>query len=422
MKKNLIIKILLFVTVIASALSFTACIGEQSYEDYLKENKIYSFVTYYANGGTFNNKAITEKYLGLSYKDGEDFSVAYCIDETGTRITVAKTDYVFSGWYYAELDDDGNVIWLDKENNLPKVSDKRAEFPLKVERNTSLYLCATWAEDVKVEYYLVSDTEVIDDNGNKYVNGDLLTTEAFGRFDSIDTNNKTPLSSKNATCLQIYADKDCLTPVTKVEKPSNGENVKLYAKYIDGVWTFVRNSTDVKSMFGNFNTEGKKYYLLNDIDCLTKGEKLFCPSPTNFKGTIQGNGYKISNVYFSASSIGQSAKVGALGKLCATAKITDLTLENVDVEYQVRGSFTSLYALFSDVEDGVDANVFSNFVINNLKLSITIATDNAINNIPQKDGEYVKTNMLFGGYDTDALFLEKFKGITVNNAELNIEN
>ena len=432
--KKLSIKILLLVIALISAVMFTACIGEKSLDDLLKEEQISADVTYYANGGSFNNRpSSVKKYFGISFKNGGDFAYAYPIAEQGTEHTIGRTDYVFDGWYYAELDENGEVVWADEAKTTPVISNKKAEFPLKVYKDEHIHLCAVWTEDVKVEFYLVSEIEVSGKDGKVYKNGDLLSLETFGASSSVDFSNKIPLESTNASCLQIYTDIDCITPLTqKVNKPTDGENVKLYAKYIEGVWIFVRNSTDVKAMFKGIDKASNAYYLLNDIDCGTQTEDgvnaFKCDMPYSFEATIKGNGYKVSNVYFEESGITpQYGTMGAFGELCSTANVSNFTLENVTINYTMRSAanaqvFTA-FALFSSVEDGAEQSVvFDNFAINNLTFNITLSSKDSISNAPNVEGEYDKTHFLFGGYNTDAEFLATFGGFTVSNATLNITN
>lgn len=438
MKKRLITKILLLITAISCSLAFIACVGEQSLEDYRKDNEIYSDVYYYANGGTFDSSSsVSVKRLGLSYHDGVSGAPVIDITEETKDVSVKRTDYVIEGWYYAELDENGEVVWADEEKTIPKATDEKAVFPFFVEKNTTVYLVAKWKEDVKVEIYLVSDVDVTcnekdengkdvkDEDGNtiekSYKNGELIATKNFGRFTTLSITND-PIDSTNSTYLQIYSDESCTEKIDKIEKPEDG-NVKVYAKYIEGKWTLVSTAADVRNMFNNLNTENNKYYLLNDIDCLTNNGKLSCPSPSTFSGTIQGNGYTISNIQFTKSNaIGQGETACALGKLCTTAGISNLTLKDIDVSYSVKASGVKIYALFSSVEDNVSKTAFSNFIVENITLTIKVSTTNKIDNIPSDNGVYSQNNILFGGYSTDEEFLNNFTEISVTNAQLIINN
>lgn len=437
MKKRLITKILLLITAISCSLAFTACVGEISFEDYRKQNEIYSDVYYYANGGTFDSSSsVSVKWLGLSYHDGVTTSPVIDITEETEKVSVKRTDYIIEGWYYAELDESGEVVWADEEQTIPKATDEKAEFPFFVEKNTTVYLVAKWKEDVKVEIYLVSDADVIcnekdengkdvkDEDGNtiekSYKNGELIATKNFGRFTTLSITND-PIASTNSTYLQIYANKECTEKIDKIEKPEVG-NVKVYAKYKEGKWTLVSTAADVRNMFNDLNTENNKYYLLNDIDCLTNNGKLSCPSPSTFRGIIQGNGYTVSNIQFTKSNaIGQGETACALGKLCATASVSNLTLKDIDVSYSVKASGTKVFALFGSVEENVPKTAFSDFKVENITLTIKVSKDNKIDNIGE-NGEYSQSNILFGGYSTDEEFLEKFTEISVTNAQLIINN
>ena len=119
---------------------------------------------------------------------------------------------------------------------------------------------------------------------------------------------------------------------------ANAESIKVYTTWLEGDWFKIYTA---KQFYDNSRLGGN-YILCADLDfsnqvwapTLAKGE---------FKGTILGNGHKISNVKVTQSDSRQEAG-GLFGKLHASAKIENVTFENLT--YIVTGSISPNGASF----------------------------------------------------------------------------
>lgn len=402
MKNNIIKKILALVFLLISAVSFTACMGEPTLDELLKENNAVAMVTYYANGGMFNGKDNLVK-KNFFYKEN-DYICNVGVYETQPVITITKTDYVFVGWNYAERDEQGKVIYTDNEKKYAVASDVPFEFPYRAQKGDEIHLVAIWEEDVGVDFYLSSDKPITGTDGKVYKNGDKLSRETFGRWNDKDFTDTIPVASTDSTCYGIYLDEACTIPLTeRVSKPTNKENIKLYAKYIEGVWTFVKTPSDVKAMFDGMATAGKRYYLFNDIDCTGFN----FATAWNLECEINGNGFTISNINVSESGIKNEFNYSLFGDLTATAFVHDLTFKNISVEYAVRSGMGNLYALFNSVSSQA---TLSNFTIDGITMTVKSYNLNNVLNLN------TDTKWLCGGLTNDEV--TQISGFTLLNYNL----
>ena len=362
----------------AVALIAGCSMGEGTLSDYLKENGAENqCVTYYGNGGTFNENN-TKTVMDVYYKPD-----SYIVSTQQKKFSVNRSLYDFDAWYYGQLDGEGNPV-LDKNGHLVLTSKKLGEKE-KIAAGEHKYVGAKWNAKVALDVYLVTDGFNITSGETVYKNGDLLKTVNFGSDSSYGLSEKTDaVAAKDATFLSFYSDKECTKPITNVKKPAeaDAENVKVYAKYLEGKWTVVRNSTNVVTMFNN-SSNGGNYYLFttnanNEIDC---GGRSIALSSYNF------------NIKFTAG-----------------ARIRDLTLKDVEVSATVKSDLNGLYLVMHG-NDGAD---ISGLKLENISLSVT--TGSLILNIQNENTD----NWLFGGYDTDDKYIAEKGDISVSNASLKI--
>jgi hypothetical protein len=113
----------------------------------------------------------------------------------------------------------------------------------------------------------------------------------------------------------------------KINAAGVGENTvkNVYVKYTEGNWYHIYNAKQL----GKIADDSGHYVLHADLDFSEKGA--YWPSGFvygTFTGSIEGNGFTIRNV--NAEQNGNTdAETGLFGRLSATAKITDVTFENV---------------------------------------------------------------------------------------------
>lgn len=405
--KTKITLLLLSIACMAAAV-FAGCnVGEDTLDEYLdRYDAKGQCVTYYGNGGTFNGNS-TKTQMDVYYKADSPI-----IAEEQKKFSVKRNNFTFDAWYYGELN--GNEPVLDSDGNLVLTSKKVGKND-KIAKDEHKYVGAKWNANVNLEVYLVTQTEGFElelANGAKYKTGDLIKTSNFGN--AIDyglSERRDAVTASNATFLSFYEDAECTKLIETVKKPTeaNADNVKVYAKYIEGKWTVVRSRFDVSDMLNNASVGGNYYLFPNDgnneIDCTGTVTLL---SSYAFNINIEGNGVTLRNLTFESSGI-SGGPYSILGKLGANARISNLTLKDVTASVTAKGDLNGLYA----VMHGDDGAEVSGLKIENLSLSITSSSH--IDNIQNND----TANWLFGGYPTDDEYAQK-GGITVENATLTL--
>ena len=375
-------------------------------------------VTYFANDGNFNDKVDNDKTDGDKSEDkddgGEDKeedsgsqggtssnvpknnnnkirtihykvgSKAINIDseekssfESGS-ITVAANDakrYELVGWYVAKTDSDGNPLYDDgtsyvfNYDNQYFDSTKKIQhtgelfdFSTSLEKGKHYYLVAEWRKIQTVHVVLAGEASSITVAGKTYKNGDLLNDMAFESSGRIPKpNNPITGTVSDATFIEFYSDVECTNlfvgwPIQfEDHKDDDPENpFTIYAKYIEGIWTVVKNATQVSSMFNDASTATNRYYILNDIDCGGRTVNAYA-GYTGFACEIRGNGCTISNLKVIGSLSATSQGASLFGEIQSSAKISNLKLKDITQEYEVysKGYATSgIFFAFTLIQEG----------------------------------------------------------------------
>ncbi len=393
MKKKTKSKLILLLVCLASFFLLGGCTIRKSFDELVAENNLVAKVTYYANGGTFDSTSVTEK--DLYYQEG---AKALNIGVTSTKKTsVERNNYIFAGWYYAVLDDEGNPV---KEGENYKLGEA-VDFTISMANGDHWKIVAKWQAEVALRVQLVFEgTGEIpvavgaDEKPLNYKNGDIVQTRQYDTKDEVVNpgDGKAPfkVKGKGYTFVEYYTDAACTQLVNwPIEKVENQETDKIiYAKYIAGDWTVVRTPSNVSDMFSGFNS-GAKYYLVKDID--VTGRRVNCVPDADFNCEIQGNGFAIKNLKVIKENLKASDKtVSLFGNITKDAKIENLKLENLDIQYTVATGSISAYFAFTSIE--ADAT------INNVRLSGSMR-------IGKSSAATVENAQLYGGYATDEEYL-----------------
>ena len=411
--------LLLSVACAALALAAGCSIGETTVEDFLKGEGAYDkYVTYSASGGTFNGTG-NLKLLNIYYP--EENEVIYNFDNS-PNLSIARAGYVFNGWCYAKLNENNEPVTDDDGYFVASENVVNTSVSVTLKAGEHLYLCAVWVPDVSVDIVLVIDgddgnAQITGVENKKYSSGDVIDTKVFSTAGTVSLSNATaPMASTDYTFLQYYLDEACTTVLTgTVSRPTgaNAQNPKVYAKYIKGVYTIVRNDTQVASML-NTPVDGRSYYLFpdsgNEIDCTRRALSLKTDGALAMNYTIIGNGVTLKNLKYTAQANNGSvcSMFGIFGK---NAKISDLTIENINMNITANGDVTA-HIVNSGIEEGAK---FENVTINGATLTITAY--GTIFNIQQVNGQYGTGNWIFGGMDTDEAFVAG-TGITITCAKI----
>jgi len=410
-----------------TAVFFAGCSGELDVKDFLEQQDVYNQqVTYYSNGGFFDGTKNSEE-KNMYYHAGDEILTDF--DSTHGK-SVKRDGYVFAGWYYVELTAENKPVFetvtLDGvEKKVAKINESRPlEKHLKIPENTHLYVGAKWEKDIQLRYKLVCESPIkITENGveTEKKHGDIIFLKDFFSG-AAAIGDKAPVESSNATFLQCYLDEACTIPAKSSFIKPTGEDAQekatVYAKYIPGIWTIVKNKVDVLRMFNNLKTE-TNYYIFDDINC--SGLTFGCKSgkdETHTNCYIEGNGKTISNMQFenSDASIDQNGTYSIFGVLGEKAAIKNLTLDGVIVSYTTRKNVEGFY-FFDSVDNGA---TFENFNINNAEM--VVESSGIIFNIQKPEGgTYNVSNWLFGSVSSDDAYGKTGAGkLVINGKKLTV--
>ncbi|MBO5294867.1 MAG: hypothetical protein J6B71_06485 [Clostridia bacterium] len=371
MKK--IIKLFLMTVLLGLAIvTLSACADwELPYVDADAEGYTVS-VRFDANGGMFagtNNVYVVDVFNPATAKKNAEgkAEIALIAPDDSRRennaFEVSNTGYFLAGWYQERTlrtDENGNA--LDADGNLCSASGKpqgyvyggRWDFEtdrLTVDPNKTyssqenvLTLYAAWVPYYTYEFYALNATTGQFELYSTQQMMELTLPEWNQSTGKIDMKRFPDLNGK--TFDKAYTDATMTEELTgkiggsiDYEKGiANAESIKVYTTWLEGDWFKIYTA---KQFYDNSRLGGN-YILCADLDfsnqvwapTLAKGE---------FKGTILGNGHKISNVKVTQSDSRQEAG-GLFGKLHASAKIENVTFENLT--YIVTGSISPNGASF----------------------------------------------------------------------------
>lgn len=409
MKKTFRRILLISLTAIASVFILAGCSFGVTKESLKDKYDLSACVTYYANGelASFTpGSGIREK--NVYYPSGVQ---PYEIPAENIKYD----KYKFDAWYEVELDEEGKPITLDEFKTSEgkvyytyKLGDVVDFSKITLEEDDHIYVAAGWIADTSVHVKLVHDgdkaTQIPLDveketsasspvYQKEYVSyGDTVRIANYSRSGELSTISSDFLHiTDNAyTFLAYYEDEACTTPVSW-PLVKQDTDVVIYAKYIEGDWTIVNTAKDVKDMFGATGKD-EHYWINADIDCTD----VEVQAKVTFACEIQGNGHTISNLTVKKSA--SAAATSMFGTMAETAKIENLNLTGLKLEFTFRPGTYSVYFVFTEMKTGA--------VVNNVTLqgnmNIYNGDDTTLLNL---DGDQ-RTNCLYGGYATDAAYEE----------------
>lgn len=473
--KLLIILMAAFAISVVAGIAAGCSIGESTPKDAADGRGMTACVTYYANGGSFTESSIC--YKTIYYQPGTPvFNIGVDDPPTGSKkLAITSTDQIFVGWVEAELDANGNPILLEMDESGKttgkvleahdngtaliigedgkELTEQEKSFTAKLPDNPDdwvfafenshpklkegehKYYVAVWAPDVVLEYVLASEeavtfnlTQVAEDGTESVVEtvvqpGEVIKTSTFGIDGTITARGAEEPAEvvSNHSYIYLYKDAECTVPATaengnKYERPSDGENAKIYVKYVPGRWTPVSTALNVSSMFSQLGSNNYYFVEVGTIDCSTTSLALALGT---FAGTIEGNGVTLKNLNFSSSPT-NGASVSMFGSLSETAVIRNLNIETVKATVTLRsGMEVNLHALFSAYAAGAK---LENVSVKGYSLNVTLGINAGIKNIQQQNDGYITTNWLYGGFNSDEEFVSQYGEKIVTKAALTINN
>lgn len=409
MKLKTKVSLILIFLVIAVCSLFAACqIGGKSWREILGDAQ-YQYITYYAGGGTFGNSKVVK-------------NIYYEADVPATsEFEITNTDWLFKGWFYVELDGEGNPKFASEENKkagIPELTDREAVFPLTLSKDDHLYLGAKWTRDYKLKYFLYDSPDITID-GKVYSNGEEFTSSSFGKYDYINLSySKLPVESSDSTLLEYYVEDGqggYKVLDGAIEKPDVYDEtdedpfVSVYCKFVSGLWEMVRTASDVRIMYQNL-AFGNSYYVTQDIDCSNNQPLTLKAGSINC--IIQGNGHTISNQSFESKNLANGGTSSIFGEISKDTVMKDITFENFTSRVTIRsGARVNIYLFSHGIEAGAD---LQNVAFNNSSLTIpSVPNTSTINNIQNIGGVYQTDAWVSGDGDYSSV---RFRNLTLDVA------
>lgn len=448
MSKRFKVLLMIVLTALCTAcLAVAGCkVGRPSRADETKGYNIH--VVYYANGGRFDGMDRYVRELYHKCNEGESSVAFFNITPDSESSKVAYSDYDFVGWYfpkkysggehdgeimyeyttaagntvpaYVKRDANGNII-LDREARPVYVaegvtgdieekdikvvpSDTAVPENYMIADYSDIAVCAVWKPSLKVLYKLACEEgkTYLDESGNSYTNGSVLDERSFGNSNIYTPIATAPKALIGATFAKSFLDEGLTENIQSITRPegvdgADPESPVIYCHYIDGGdWDVVTSADQAVRMLNNLS-DGKKYYLYNNVSL--SGRNVTVNNNKDTTAAIKGNGHEISDIKVTVTSGGNGSRYSLLGNIKESASITDVTFKNITFDITARGSI-EFYAIFLSMEEGAQV---SDVIIDGIDAKVN-ASDR-VTNIPDFDNA---ANWLFGGLalgTTDAEFL-----------------
>lgn len=406
LKRTLILVFLAVASLfILAGCSFKYATREEVVEDYGLE----ASVTYYGNGGVFENN-LNKKTL--DYFSGQP-AINIGVDKMKPQRTIKRDDYTFDGWYYVVLDENNNPTYTD-ETQTYFVLGEPVDFTKMLEAGDHWIIAASWKSNAKVQIMLVVDDGVKIPNPDteaeqkEFANGDLIATRKFnndGKLGYIsDPLGFDPKDDKRAfTFLDYYTDEACQNLVNWDNFAKQAEDTIIYAKYLVGAWELVKDVDGVNKMFTAIRANRVKvtgYWIYDDIDML--GQPTIAPF-TTFNAAIHSDGATIKNLKVDKSGVADMKATSIFGKIGAKAELVNVHFENLTFTCSSSASQFSAYFVFESLSE--TARIENVTIAGTFNITVSERNETYVSNL--KDGY---ANCLFGGYASDEAYLTASAG------------
>lgn len=413
-KKLILISVL---ALVAAVCLFAGCKLNSTLDDFKDRYNLTARVTYFLNDGEFEDKTrIKEMYYTAGSKP---FDISINRPSSGSAQLEDKHGSVFTGWFNVEKSADGNPLYADGSEYVAdgtfdptkgiQMTAVPFDFSKPLEEGDHYFVCGDWLEVPKLLINLALEDcdSLTDSQGQTYTEGATIS-ETYITGD-VHFPGKNLLTASGYTFISYYKDAACETPVTwpLVAPEDNDEDITIYAKYIQGNWTVVENTSGISAMFtGSGGT--RNYYFLNDVDCtgLTVNSRIY------FAGKIKGNNCTVSNLTVNGGMLSQNGFGSVFGDIEATAEIADITFADVTATFSIRSNVgANAYFVCKSIAAGAKISNFTvggNVIVNLSDENSTLLNDTA-------------DTWLFGGFNSDSecSVIEVIAGTTctINNPD-----
>ncbi len=421
MSKRLKLLLICALSAVAALCVFSGCNLTNTVEGIISTKHLDAQVTYFANGGVFEDDRNSQKTLyynagTLPLDIGEKTTGSMSGSMGSTQITAGRfsveySGYNLTGWFPVEVNEDGIPLYEDgslyneSEGVIKefKLSEEQYKFDERLEKDDHIYLCAKWYADVKLRIYLVGGEGLTSVTITDPITQEAKTCEVGEEISSYDfspdvkepTALASATSNNTADFVAYYKDEDCTEQYNSWPAKREDTDTVIYAKFIKRIgsrkWTIVKDASSARNMLNNLMGN---YYLINDIDCT--GVTLTSVSSYT-SCVIRGNGYTISNLTVTPTASIRSSNVSLFGQFSSTTDISDFKIDNLVCNYSFLNekSTAEVYLVFDKApEDGA---------------KIKNVTVNGTLNIITNGGTLVNGqghNVCFGGYADDGEYTD----------------
>ena len=360
------IKVVLLTLFTLGILTFaTGCGSEETPYQNNDSNNYTVSVKYDANGGTFttNTSVIVDSFniTDMDKNSSGAVEIALISPDNEARkndaFTAVNNGYFLAGWYANRTeigtDEAGNTLYSygekwDFDKDLLEVDSSKTY----TSSEPVMTLYAAWVPLFEIEFYDLETKE-------------LLSSLTYDP--SVSTDIKVPAWNEETGAIQMFdfpkrsgytfegvyldeegtkvADGEVIAHTGEVDYENGtakNSTMKLYVDWIEGEWYHIYN---VEQFVDNASVNGC-YEIHSDLDFA--GE--IWPTSLmygNFNGTINGNGHTLKNIEVTQTN-NSKVNAGLFGMLAETARITDVTFENITMTIKngtrVKGTNYGLFA------------------------------------------------------------------------------
>lgn len=347
--KQKIKPILITFMLLATLMLVTACSWTDAYDEYDKAGYTYS-VRFDANGGLFGDKETSyyvDCYKPTDYSTNSQGMVELALLDPGSADrgndakTPYKSGYFFAGWYAERVestDSNGNAVYT-YANKWDFASDRVSVDPNKeyTSREPQFTLYAAWIPMFEINFISRADGQVIGNYTFNPTTVDEIKVPAWNEETGAVDMYQFP-QVPGYTFEAAYYDEQGENAATETvvhtgtvdeaTGTATGNVMNLYVDLTEGEWYRISTVEQFKKYAG----PNACFEILADLDFQDQAWPSFFPYGS-FGGTIVGNGHVIKNVAV-AQRDNDKTYAGLFGRLTETAKIRDLTFENISFTIQ----------------------------------------------------------------------------------------
>lgn len=355
---------------LVAMLLISGCSGEMSPYELNDSQNFNVSVRFDANGGLFttNTSVITDSFniSGMQSNNAGQVEIPLIAPDDAQRgkeaFTPYNNGYFLAGWYENRIettDEQGNKTYTYSDKwDFSKDKVKVHSTGTYTASEPVLTLYAAWIPMFEIEFYSVNSGEYLDTMSFDPSQVSQIAVPEWDMETGAIDMKKFP-KKDGFTYNGVYLDKEGTQAVTEsiLAHPGtvdyeNGTSangtMQVYVDWLEGEWFHIYTA---EQFIKNAKLNGN-YVIHADLDF---SEAIW---PTvlmhgAFTGTIQGNGYSFKNISATQTNMSKTSS-GLFGQIKSSARITDLTLDNVafTIKGGARVSGSCFGLLAGQMDDG----------------------------------------------------------------------